>query len=247
MKVWNQHTEMNDGLLGFPGDTVIGGAHDWTLWQLESGDVWYAPRSGWYLVTGSGGGGAGSGYTSNGNTTTGGGSGGGLINAPVWIPQGVGGVVSIGAGGASTSANGENTTFGVDLMIFAGGTGGTINGGYPAHGSVSGRLLTRNNKIVYSASGSPGYYETVGSGVGYMGGANGGMGVLADNAFSIANGILTGRFSKGGHYPTWSTSGNPGEAFGAGGSAGTNGTGGNGAAGCLFIAWTGILTPGNII
>jgi hypothetical protein len=228
---------MADGLLGWPGFGP-GGSQRWRAQQLASGNVWYAPRSGFYLITGCAGGGAGGGSISG----SGGGSGGGLINYPLYLPEGAGGVVAIGAGGTGvvdgTGNSGGMTTFGDVLIFTGGGGGGTTLPAVGSAGTVFGYWLKKYDPLVLSVSrnGIPG--------VGSRFAGYGADGILSiSSGYSLINGLIVGSMSRGGPANGNSTSGFAGESFGAGGSgAFANGyAGGDGGDGVLIIAWVGAL------
>jgi hypothetical protein len=231
---------MADGLLGWPGFGP-GGSQKWRAQQLATGDVWYAPRSAFYLITGCAGGGAGGGGTALGGKGSGGGSGGGLINYPLYIPEGYGGVVVVGAGGTGVvSGNGnagDDTTFGNVLTFTGGGGGGTVSGAAGTAGTVGGYWLNLQDRLVKSA-GRNGY---VGSNSYFSG--PGAPGILdSASGYSVINGMISGRLSKGGA-PLTTGTGIAGESFGSGGSGGAQDSvpGGAGGDGVLIIAWVGAL------
>lgn len=240
-----------DGLLGWPGMGPAGPLQ-WNIVRLYTGDSWYAPRSGWYFFTGCGPGGGGPGGTgTTGKTSSGGAAGGGLINTPIWVPQGVGGPVVIGTpgtGGGSANTNGTagtDTTFGGDLLILGGGPAG-ISGSANAAATIGGRLITVNGVVRYQSTGREGIVGVMGSGNG-SDGVDGAPGIGRASSYTFNNGIFTSQFSLGGRSPDSAGTGGSGEDFGAGGGGGTStGAGGPGGIGCLFIAWIGIPSPGTL-
>lgn len=236
---------MADGLLGWPG-AQPNGAQNWIVQQLFTGDFWYAPFSGYYLVSGCGGGGGGNYETNSAEYYAGGGAGGGLLNCPIFIPEGVGGYVNIGQGGNgapslnTSGSSGTATTFGGDLIIFGPGTGGIANQTVYANatgkgGAISGRLIDGRG---YVSRGRDGHAQLAS----LAQAAHGADGLIRASDLSIINGILTGAPSPGGLQPGTTSAGGSGTSYGAGGGAGTSGQGGSGAPGCFFIAWTGPIT-----
>lgn len=210
---------MADGLLGWPGFGP-GGSQQWKAQRLYTGDIWYAPRSGFYLITGCGGGAGGPG-----------GSGATLINCPLYIPEGAGGSVVIGTGG-SPGNNGTDTKLGGNQLILGGG----IASG--ATGSISGQLITLQGRTINSIG--TGYVTTNSN---YRGGHS------APNSANLTGDILNDflmdnfKISQGGVMDPGSGSGTFGTSGADYGAGGMNGflSSGSGAGGFLAIAWVGSL------
>lgn len=215
---------MADGLLGWPGFGP-GGSQQWKAQRLNTGDVWYAPRSGWYFFTGAGGGGGGG---NTGGYNGGGGSGGTLFFFPLYVPEGAGGVATIGGGGA-VGASGTNTSLGSSLVLGGGLPGGNGTGG--ASGSISGSLITLSGSSVASQGGAGQPADATSPyGVGGFGGFK-----SANLTSSLVDDINRGRLiMAAGGYELAAA-----ESCGAGGSG--YGTYNSGANGGLIIAWVGSL------
>ncbi len=126
---------MTDGLLGWPG-LGQSGSLEWKIIRLYTGDVWYAPKSGWYLFWGAGGGGG----APNLTACSGGGSGATLFGFPLYVPESAGGQVTLGSGGGVGGA-GTATSLG-DILILGGGDPGVVSGAGGLSGSISGWLVT---------------------------------------------------------------------------------------------------------
>jgi hypothetical protein len=211
---------MADGLLGWPGFGP-GGSQQFKAVRLFTGDIWYAPRSGFYFIIGAGGGGGGASFS------TGGGSGGTLFFYPLYIPEGVGGVVKIGLGGAG-SANGTGTSLGKALVLGGGFSGLVV--GAPS-GLISGTLLSERGRIL-SSQGTSGDLP---AGAQILGGTGGFCAAELTN--SLVDDIDKGRIRMA---KPGVASGSASELCGAGGSAG-GASGQPGADGGLIIAWVGAL------
>ncbi len=163
---------LSDGMLGWPGFGP-GGSQQWKVQRLYTGDIWYAPRSGVYLISGCGGGGGGGGADSTTWNGGGGGSGATLLQFPLFLPEYAGGVVTIGSGGSGGSGGGSNGSNGTatklgDCLILGGGVGGTSvsnsSGIGGATGTISGWAVTLHGVSVNSqgAGGQNGVLSTAG-------------------------------------------------------------------------------------
>ncbi len=233
---------LSDGLLGWPGFGP-GGSQQWKVQRLYTGDIWYAPRSGFYLIAGCGGGGGG-GATAAGTGGGGGGSGATLCLFPLYLPESSGGVVTIGAGGTGSASpgtgnNGGNTSLGT-VLILGGGTGGNVSGAGGATGAISGFAKTISGEILTS-QGSNG--ESAGGDAAGYGGSSFVLGSALTT--DVVSDFLSGRLriSHGGRGKGINAGGggSSGNSYGAGGGGGYASTGGNGADGCLIIAWVGTI------
>lgn len=209
---------MTDGLLGWPG-LGQGGSLEWKVIRLYTGNVFYAPKSGYYLFWGAGGGGGGS--------ASGGGSGATLFGFPLYVPESAGGLVTIGAGGSVLPATAGSATSWSDLLILGGGQPGTSGTNDPggASGVISGKLVTyRGAPIISQGAAGDASATNVQAG--------GGAGGFNSSALTndLVSDLLNGRFriAKGGV-----SNGPAAESVGAGGAGGS----GAGAPGGLIIAY----------
>ena len=206
---------LSDGLLGWPGFGP-GGSQQWKAQRLYTGDIWYAPRSGFYLITGCGGGGSGRSVVSG----YGGGSGATLINYPIYFPESAGGVVTIGVGAVTGGLGndglpGSATSVG-DFLILGGGFGGTAASGLT--GIISGKFSSITGVVPLSCGGN----ATAPNG-----------GTSAPNSALLDADALNG-FLLNKYYLSPS-----GTAYGAGSAQG--GPSNSGKDGFLSIAWIGVL------
>lgn len=210
---------MTDGLLGWPG-LGQGGSLEWKAIRLNTGDVWFAPKSGFYFITGCGGG-------APSNVSQPGGSGAALVNYPLYIPEGNGGQVVIGAGGIGAAGTagtpGTKTSLG-DVLILGPGNNST-----GATGIISGTAI-RDSGLAVLSQGSDSYV--------WDGRDRGGDGCIrsANLSSDILENFRKARWksSRGG---TDTAGNNHGENYGAGGGKQITTTPTNGGAGFLAIAW----------
>lgn len=198
---------MTDGLLGWPG-LGQGGSLQWQAIRLKTGDVWYAPKSGWYFITGSGAGGGI--IASQISLATPGAS---LVHCPIFIPEGMGGRVVIGLG--VSGGNGQDTSLG-DVLILGGGNT-TIQPTVPSAATIRGWAI---NNMGYTPRG---VQDNIVSGAG---------GILeSDLTSDVIGSILKQSFRM-----TKAVSGGVGEAWGSASVDNTSGALA-GANGGLIIAW----------
>jgi len=177
-------------------------------------------------------GGGGSGGAASGNSSAGGGGAGGSYVKNTSIPVNSNSIytVTVGAGGAATTANGqpgESSWFGSTSTILAvGGNGGVVASTTSSNGTGGAVVVTGNIGGTVNTYGAGGSNGAIGGGTGGSGGAGGNGGV-------------------GGVGTTSNAAGNPGISpggAGAGGRRSSGGTksGGAGGAGRVIIT---IATP----
>lgn len=253
----NSHP-LSDGLLGWPGFGP-GGSRMWSYLELKNNEVWYAPVTGWYFITGSGGGGGGGGVylqVGAGNGAPGGG-GAAVIRLPIFLVEGMGGYFKIGNGGAagSNGTPGTNGQNGTPTVLLGGmitldyGRRGTA-GGVSTNGvaGVRGEVIVDKQMFpiidrIYDGNFPIDNIATDGGTAYYDGGvsAGGDSGPLQSTVTAYPYGpkrflLSSLRVAQGGVGDnSYSPNGNK---YGGGGAAGTSlNIPGNGADGFASIAW----------
>lgn len=198
---------MADGLLGWPGFGQ-GGSQQWKAQRLYTGDLWYAPKSGFYFITGSGAGGGA--IASQITLSTPGAS---LVHCPIFFPEGTGGIVVVGLG--ISGGDGQDTSIG-DALILGGGKT-SISPTQPANATIRGWAITNMGYVPRGVQGQS---------------AGGAGGVKeSDLTGDVLDSILKQSFGM-----TLPVSGGAGESWGGACVDNTSGAlaGGNGG---LIIAW----------
>lgn len=178
-----------------------------------------------------GAGGGGSTRTSSGRG--GGGGGGAYARSLITVVPGTTYNVVVGTGGAASTAGG-NSIFGTNLVVAAGGTGGTNNS---ATGGTGGTVNNSVGDVRYAGG------NGANGGTEYSGGGGGGAGSsgAGGNAVNQTAGLGTSLYGgDGGEGRNTVGDGNPGNIYGGGGSGarrGSSGTriGGAGAGGQIII------------
>ncbi|OQY13628.1 MAG: hypothetical protein B6I31_00830 [Desulfobacteraceae bacterium 4572_19] len=257
LDVWG----LTGGLMGTLGDSspkvaATGGAittaGEYKIHTFTSSGIFTVTAPGYieYLIVGGGGGG---GYVSNVGGGGGGGAGGfltnGLMDFPVSLSTPNYSVV-VGAGGASFT-NGENSSFGTELIAIGGGRGGSPTPGSATSGGSGGGGWGRLLPSGVGESGTSGQGNSGGNGIGHNateryqngggGGGAGGAGLIGVLAGGGAGGpgIVSAISGSSRTYAGGGGGGNRTSGVGGAGGAGGGGAGGSNSDGIAGLENTG--------